>query len=321
MKDFWQKIKKPIVALAPMAGYTDCAYRQLVKAICNDIICFTEFTSADGIAFGSKKTISQVEFNKEKESPLVAQIFGKHPQNFQKAAKFLEEEIGVAAIDINMGCPAKKVFSSDHGAAMLKNPTLAAEIVAATNEATKLAVSIKIRVGIDKIDPDMIINFCQKMEKAGAALITLHGRTAKQMYTGLANWEIMYEIKKNVNIPIIGNGDIKSKEDAINKISNLDGVMIGRGTMGNIWVMGEIYAALHNTQYQSPNSFAEKLPWFIKHCELNVQTKGEKNGILQMRKHLATYIKGIEGAGELRAKLVRVNSIDEVKGILGSIKI
>ncbi len=319
MKDFWTKLAKPIVALAPMAGYTDSAYRQLIKNVCPEIICFTEFTSSDGIAHNSKKTISQVEFNNDKESPLVAQIFGKNPKNFAVAAKVLEEELKVAAIDINMGCPAKKVFSSDHGSAMLKNPSLAMEIVQATNEATNLAVSIKTRIGIDKIDIDFMIDFCRKMEKAGAKLITLHGRTAKQMYSGLANWEAMHEIKRHLKIPVIGNGDIKSASDAISKIANLDGVMIGRGTMGNFWIMGEIYAALHHKHYKTPNSFEEKLPWFIKHCQLNVETKGEKKGMLEMRKHLATYVKGINGAGELRSKLVRVKSLKEAEEILSTI--
>lgn len=316
MKDFWEKLKKPIVALAPMAGYTDSAYRQLVKSVCNEVVCFTEFTSSDGIAHNSKRTIAQVEFNRETERPIVAQIFGKNPKNFQIAAKFLEEELGVDAIDINMGCPAKKVFSSDHGSAMLKNPTLAAEIVQAIDEVTNLPVSVKTRVGVDKIDVDFMIDFCQKIEKAGARLITLHGRTAKQMYQGLADWNIMYEIKKNIKIPVIGNGDIRSKEDAIAKLGNLDGIMIGRGTMGNVWVMGEIYAALHNKEFNSPKTFYEKLPWFIKHCELNAECKGERIGMMEMRKHLATYVKGLPNAAEIRSKLVRVESFKEAKEIL-----
>jgi len=315
MKSFWQNIKKPIVALAPMAGYTDSAYRQLVKKICPEIICFTEFTSADGIFYNSKKTIAQIDFS-PKEKPLIAQIFGKNPEHFAKAAKFLEEEMKVSAIDINMGCPAKKVFSSDHGSAILKNPSLAYEIVQATNEATKLAVSVKTRIGIDKIDPDFIIKFCQNLEKAGAKLITLHGRTAKQMYTGLADWNIIYEIKKHLTIPVIGNGDIKSAKDALDKIKNLDGVMIGRATVGNFWLMGEIYTALHNKKYSAPTTFEEKIPWFIEHCKLNIATKGEKRGILEMRKHLATYVKGIEGAAALRAKLVRVENLKEIIELL-----
>ena len=318
MKDFWKKLKTPIIALAPMAGYTDSAYRQLIKSVCNEVICFTEFTSADGISYASKKTLEQIQFNAQNEHPIVAQIFGKHPNHFVKAAKYLEE-IGVDAIDINLGCPARKVFSSDHGSAILKNPTLAYEIVQATNEATKLAVSVKTRIGIDKIDSDFIINFCKNIAKAGAGLITLHGRTAKQMYTGIANWEIIYEVKKNLNIPVIGNGDIRSKEDAVKKIKNLDGIMIGRGTMGNFWLMAEIYAALHHKNYTRPATFAEKLPYFLKHCELNIATKGEKIGILEMRKHLASYIKGIPNASELRSKLVRVNTLKEAEEILKTV--
>ncbi|KKU79021.1 MAG: tRNA-dihydrouridine synthase [Candidatus Peregrinibacteria bacterium GW2011_GWA2_47_7] len=315
----WKTEHLPILALAPMAGYTDSSFRQLVKLVAPSAICFTEFTSADGIRYGSRRTLEQVEYNPALEHPIVAQIFGKKPENFFYAAKVLTE-MNVDAIDINMGCPAKKVVSSDHGSALLKNPSLAYEILQATIEGTDRPVSLKTRIGIDEYDPDFFIPFCQEFARRGAALITIHGRTAKQMYTGKANWEPMYEVKRNVNIPVIGNGDVASAEDALAKLGNLDGVMVGRSTFGNPWVMMEILAALRGTPYSPPQTLAEKIPLILKHCELSIGFKGETRGLLEMRKHLAWYVKGFPGAGELRKKLVQVNSMEEIRNILESVK-
>jgi len=315
MKFSWSKIAKPIVALAPMAGYTDSAYRQLVKTIAPKVICFTEFTSVDALKYGSWKAQQQVDFNSELERPLVAQIFGKKPDHFVEAAQILEEK-GVDAIDINMGCPAKKVVSSDHGSALLKNPELAFKIVEETVKATSLEVSVKTRIGVSNCDLDWYIDFCKEIENRGAKALSIHGRTAKQMYTGFADWEPIYEVKKHLNIPVIGNGDIKSAADAKEKLKNLDGVMIGRGSMGNPWVMAEVYAALNDETYESPKTFAEKLPFYKLHCELMTQTKGEKVACLEMRKHLATALRGFEGASELRHRAVRVESLKEALSIL-----
>ncbi|MEK7528541.1 MAG: tRNA-dihydrouridine synthase [Patescibacteria group bacterium] len=318
----WDKIPRPIVALAPMAGYTDSSFRQMVKLVAPEIVCFTEFTSVDGIRYGAKNTLRQVEFNPDKERPIVAQIFGKKPENFRIAARILTE-MGVDAIDLNMGCPSKKVVSSDHGSALLKNCPLAYELIQATIEGTHIPgressppVSVKTRIGIDSYDPDFFIPMCKNFEKYGAKLITIHGRTAKQMYSGKADWEPMYELKRNVSIPVIGNGDVSSADAAVQKLGNLDGVMAGRATFGNPWVMAEIYARLNNKQYSPPQTLAEKLPLILEHCRLSVEFKGERLGMLEMRKHLAWYIRGMPGASEIRQKLVRVDSIDEVKKIL-----
>lgn len=318
-KFHWNKLKGPIICLAPMAGYTDSAYRQLIKNIAPEVICFTEFTSADGIVYGSKMTLSQVDFNPEVERPIVAQIFGKKPEHFAKAAKILEE-LGVDAIDINMGCPAKKVVSSDHGSALLEKPDLACRIVEATVKATTLPVSVKTRLGTKCRDMKFIVDYAKMLENAGAQLITIHGRTAKQMYSGEADYSLIYEVKKNVKIPVIGNGDIKSVDDAVKKIGNLDGLMIGRGTMGNPWIMREIWEHFHTGEkYLSPKTFAEKMPWTLMHMELSAQTKGEKQGVLEMRKYLASSIKDFEGASAYRQRLVRVETVEEARNILNEI--
>ncbi len=315
----WDNLPRPIICLAPMAGYTDSAYRQLVKRIAPHVVCFTEFTSVDGIAYGSKATLAQVAFNPKVERPIIAQIFGKKPEHFAKAAKILEE-LGVDAIDINMGCPARQVVSSDHGSALLEKPTLAVEIVQATAEATKLPVSIKTRLGVCTRDEAFIVDYCQKMQKAGAKLITIHGRTAKQMYTGTADFSLIYKVKEQVTIPVIGNGDIRNAADAKAKLGNLDGLMIGRGTMGNPWVMREIWEAFHGeTGYRAPATFEEKVPWFITHMELSAEVKGEKKGMLEMRKYLASAIKDFPNASEYRAKVVHVETVEEGRKILEEI--
>lgn len=314
----WKEQTRPILALAPMAGYTDSAYRQLIKGIEPRTICFTEFTSTDGIVYESKNTLSQLDFNPKEERPLVAQIFGKKPDNFTEAAKKVEA-MGVDAIDLNMGCPARKVVSSDHGSALLKNPELALKIVEATVKGTSLPVSVKTRIGIRELDLPWFIQFCKDLESAGASLITIHGRTAKQAYTGLANWEPIYEVKNNVGVPVIGNGDIQSAQDALDKIGNLDGVMVGRGTMGNPWLMREIAAAFHGEEYNAPKTFAEKLPFILKHCELAVQTKGEVRGIKEMRKHFVSMLKGFRDASKYRAAVVHIETLEEARTVLADV--
>jgi tRNA-dihydrouridine synthase B len=311
----WKDLKRPILALAPMAGYTDTAYRQLIKGIEPRVICFTEFTSADGIVYNSKMTLRQLDFNPSEERPLVAQIFGKKPEHFAKAAKVIED-MGIDAIDINMGCPAKKVVSSDHGSALLKNPCRAMEIVEATAKATKLPVSVKTRIGSDVLDLPWFIQFCKDLENAGAQLLTIHGRTAKQMYLGQAQWDPIYEVKRHVNIPVIGNGDVKSVKDAQEKLGNLDGVMVGRGTMGNPWVMAEIAAAFYGEDYTPPQTYAEKLPTYIRHAELLVEYKGEEHGMKEMRKHFVHLIRGFDGASEARAQVVQISTLEEAKNVL-----
>lgn len=309
----WAKVKRPILTLAPMAGYTDCAFRQIVKELCPSVVCFTEFTSVEGLLHGNEATRRQIKF-KEKERPVIAQIFGKRPENFAKAAKILEQ-LGIDAIDINMGCPARKIVSSDHGSALLKNPNLAQEIVAATASATPLPISVKMRIGIAKYEPEYFFDFAKRIESAGAKLITVHGRIAKQMYGGSADWQPIYELKKILKIPVIGNGDIKNGADAALKLGLLDGIMIGRGALGNPWIFLEIAAALKNKTF-TPLTFAQKLPIIKRHIELSCKLKDEKWGILEMRKHLSFFVRGIPHASELRQKLVRAISQKEIFAIL-----
>jgi tRNA-dihydrouridine synthase B len=309
----WSSLQRPIIALAPMAGYTDSPYRQLVKEICSRVICFTEFTSVDGILHDNEATMRQILFHPEKERPIVAQIFGKKPENFRRAAKVLTE-LSVDAIDINMGCPAKKIISSDCGSSLLKNPELAEEIVRATVESTPLPVSVKMRIGTLSYDEMYFFDFARRMEQAGAKLLTVHGRTSKQMYGGEADWTPIYALKKILKIPVIGNGDIRGGADALNKIGKLDGLMVGRGSFGNPWVFQEILAAFENSPY-TPPTFAEKISVMMHHLDLACAFKNEKWGTLEMRKQFAWYIRGIPHASDLRQKLVTASSRQEVISI------
>lgn len=307
--DFWEQIKKPILALAPMAGYTDSAYRQVTKDVAPNVICFSEFTHVDALKYGNAKAMKMLDFEAN-EKPLIMQLFGTKVEFFVEAAKRLED-MGVAGIDINMGCPAKKVVASDAGSALLKDRCLAGEIVNTMSKAVNIPVSVKTRLGYDKYEEENFIKFCLHMQEAGAKLITLHGRTRKQAFSGEANWEPIYMIKKMLKIPVIGNGDIRSPQDALDKIGNLDGLMIGRASMGNPWLLAEVYAALNKEEYIRP-PLASCIPLIKKHTEISVKMRGERYGILEMRKHLSSYISGCENASYFRQKLVRAETLEQV---------
>ena len=218
-----------------------------------------------------------------------------------------------------MGCPSSNVVNSCHGSALFKHPTLAAEIVEATAKATKLDVSVKMRLGYDKFDIKALKEFTKRLQDAGAKHIALHGRTTKQKYTGEANFEPIYEIKDFLDIPVTGNGDIKSVEDAAKKLKNLDGLMIGRATYGNPWILKEIIEHFKGNQYEGPKDLISKIPTIKHQIKLACQFKGERVGMLEMRKHLANYIKDIPGASKYRFDLVRVSTEQDALNILKEI--
>ena len=312
----WKTAQKPYVILAPMAGYTDSPFRQLVKEIAPPVICITELISADGLSYGSKKTIEMLKF-KEIERPHILQLFGKRIEHFKEAVR-IAEDMGFDGVDINMGCPAKKVVGSLHGSALIKTPELAFEIVETCANNTKLPVSVKTRLGWE--DDSTLIDFTKGLENAGAQMITIHGRTTKQAFTGKADWKPIYKVKENLSIPVTGNGDIMNGEDAVLKLKNLDGVTVGRGTFGNPWLIGEVCVSLgildKKDVIKRPEDFESLKKFMIHHSELNVEMLGLKKGMLDIRKHFASYIKGMPNAAKLRSELVRVESVDEVRRIL-----
>ncbi|MDO8468547.1 MAG: tRNA-dihydrouridine synthase [Candidatus Peribacter sp.] len=313
----WQNARRPIATLAPMAGVTDASYRQLIKTLAPEVIVYSEFLSTDALAYGGKKTMAMMHFDPALERPFIVQIFGKKPEHFLEAAKIVEQ-MGADGIDINMGCPAAKVVSSAHGSALIKTPELAAELVHATVKAVHIPVSVKTRLGWDT--PATLIPFCTRLVEAGAQALAVHGRRFTDKFTGSADWVPIYALKEALpSVTIIGNGDICCAQDALDRIGNLDGVMIGRGTIGNPWLCRDICDAfagkgIHSTRDAMP--FAQKIPFILEHCALAVKTKGERKGMLEMRTHLAHYVKGMDGAKDLRARLVRVETLEEAKRIL-----
>ena len=321
MPFLWSTTPRPIVALAPMAGVTDASYRQLIKRLAPETVVYTEFLSTDAIHYGGRKTMEMLSFDSATERPFIVQVFGKDPEHFLSAARVIEE-LGADGIDINMGCPAAKVVSSCHGSALIRDPDLAARLVEATVKAVKIPVSVKTRLGWERIDT--LIPFCKRLVDAGAQALAIHGRRYHDKFTGKANWEPIYALKEAVSVPVIGNGDIASAQDAIEKIGNLDGVMVGRGTFGNPWVMRDICEGLSahrrgvacNAPTVATMTFVQKIPLILDHCALAVRVKGEKRGMLEMRRHLSSYVKGFDGAADLRMKLVRVERLEEVRAIL-----
>ncbi len=331
-----------MLALAPMAGITDASYRQLIKKVAPQTIVFTEFLSSDALAYGAERTLQMLQYDPEIERPFIVQIFGASPQKFLEACKVIEQ-IGADGIDINMGCPAAKIVSSCYGSALIRNPSLAAELVHAATNAVSIPVSVKTRLGWDTTDT--LIPFCKGLVDAGAKALSVHGRRYNDKFSGVANWEPMYALKREVSVPVIGNGDISSAEDAIEKIGNLDGVMVGRGTFGNPWVMKEISevfetlkerdaesgtwkvdvekCSIQNSHALLPENrlgvFRERLPFILDHCELSVKMKGEKRGVLEMRRHLSSYIKGFDGAKELRMKVLTLEDYQDVRSMLSSV--
>ncbi len=324
VKGFWENLHKPIFALAPMHDVTDAAFRHIIAKYGKPDVFYTEFVSTEALMSekGHDKVTHYLKFTKN-EHPIVAQVFGSNSDKFYETTKLIAS-LGFDGIDINMGCPAAKVVSSCHGSALMRDPDLAARLVEATVKAVKIPVSVKTRLGWDRIDT--LIPFCKRLVDAGAQALAIHGRRYHDKFTGQANWDPIYALKEAVAVPVIGNGDIANAQDALRMIGNLDGVMVGRGTYGNPWVLKDIADAFEvkakgeaTDQLRSTLAaltFRDKLPVILKHCELAVKIKGETRGMLEMRRHLVSYIRGFDRAAEVRARIMKTELLDETKKIL-----
>ncbi|RAP38828.1 dihydrouridine synthase [Candidatus Marinamargulisbacteria bacterium SCGC AAA071-K20] len=306
-KDYWKNIKKPIIGLAPMDGYSDSAFRRTCKFVNPDIITVTEFTSADGLHYSSEKLKRKLSFH-ENEQPVFAQIFGKDIETFISATKVCED-MGFTGIDINMGCPSKKVVKSEHGIALRKSPDLAYKLIETVANNTKLPVSVKTRLGWS--DASDLIAFGKGAENAGANMLCIHARTYKEPYNVPAQWEHLYELKKHISIPLLGNGGIVSLQDGLDKLNNLDGFLIGQASFGNPWVF---------SLDDKPLSFIDRLPVILKHAEWLIESKGEQIGTREIRKHLLSYVKGFRGAKEYRSKITHVGCYEDIVSTLDLIK-
>ena len=309
------------IMLAPMAGYTDRAMRR----VCHDLgaeYSVTEMVSAKAVVYGDKKTFSLAKILPD-EGPVAIQIFGSEPEIMAEAAAKLAAPAEGAlpvAIDINMGCPVKKIFSNGEGSALMKNPTLIENIVRAVKAAVSIPVTVKIRAGVDSAHINAV-ECALAAESAGADMICIHGRTTAQMYGGSADRKIIRNVKESLHIPLIANGDILSGEDALSMISDTgaDGIAVGRGAVGNPFIFSEITAALEDREHPEP-TLCERIDTAILQLKLAVEEKGERQAIPEARKQIALYLRSFRGASRLRALINRSTSFLEVEAALLSLK-
>ncbi len=308
-------IKNKIV-LAPMAGVGNNSFRKIIKEMGCGLI-YAEMVSDKAIVYQNKKTIDML-YMEDVERPLVQQIFGSDVESFVEAAKYVEEFMKPDIIDINMGCPVPKVAQrAQAGSALLKNPDKIREIVSAVVNAVSIPVTVKIRSGWDdnSINAPEVAKIC---ELAGAKAICVHARTRAQGYSGKANWDIIKIVKDSVSIPVIGNGDVKSPELAKKMLeeTGCDAVMIGRASLGNPWLIRQCVEYLENGKYSSDVTFLERATMTLKHLFYLKEIKDEKVAVLEIRSHLAWYLKGMPKIAELKNKVYQTNDINDIIDML-----
>ncbi len=310
--------------LAPMAGFSDRAMRLLAKEHGAEL-SVTEMVSAKAVVYGDKKTVKLARIMAD-EGDVALQIFGSEPDTMARAAEILSKPLGEScaapvAIDINMGCPVNKIFSNGEGSALMRDPDKIYDIVKAVKGATALPVTVKIRLGIDKEHLNAP-ECAMAAEAAGAVLITVHGRTRVDLYSGTVDREGIKNVKNSVHIPVIANGDITNGDEALSMldVTGADGIAVGRGAVGNPFIFGEIVAMYHGEEYIPP-TLRERAECALTQLRLASLDKGEKIAVPEARKQIALYLKGFPGAAAIRAEINRASSYTEVEDIiLNSIK-
>lgn len=304
------EIKSPALFLAPMEDVTDLTFRYMCKYFGVNVM-YTEFISSEALVRSIKKTTEKLVFY-DYERPLAIQIFGNNLESMVEAAK-IAESYKPDFIDINFGCPVKKIATKGSGSGMMRNPDLLVDITGSIVKAINLPVTVKTRLGWDE-NSIIIEELAERLQDAGIAALAIHGRTRSQFYRGVSDWEPIGRVKNNqrIKIPIIGNGDIKNPEDVRNAfdIYGVDGIMIGRGAIGRPWLFKEIKHFMETGELLPPLSTRNRIDIARLHLQKSVEFKGEKYGILEMRQHFSNYFKGLPDFKETRLKLVTANDIE-----------
>ncbi len=302
------------IGLAPMAGPGDSGFRRICREWGADYTV-TEMISAKAIRFGADKTVSLARYTRAEE-PILIQLFGREPDSMEYAAAFIGDHFKPAGIDLNMGCPAPKIFNNGDGSALLKDVKLASELVRAARRGYNGPVSLKMRIGIESPDP-AVIDFAREMEAVGASFITVHGRTREQFYSGKADYEMIRRIKDAVSVPVVANGDVVDGSSAqkILKDTGADGIMLARGALGAPDVFTRIKKSLAGEE-ELPLSLDERFDVCLRHLSYAIEDKGEEKACVEFRKHMLWYLKGINGASAYKVEAGRINSFSDCKKLI-----
>ena len=311
------EIEKPIV-LGPMAGVTDWAFRSICAKLGADITV-TEMVSSRALVYKDQKSAKLLR--KNEGSLCGAQIFGNDPAIMAQAAVMALEISGCDFLDINMGCPMPKIANSGDGCGLMRTPELAGQILSRVVDAVDVPVTVKCRLGWDKGSIN-VLDFTKRMEDNGAAMITVHGRTRAMLYSGVADWDTIRKVKAQLSIPVIANGDIVDAESAKRclKWTGADGLMIGRGTLGDPWVFAEVKAAMGGREYEGRPCLQERVDTAVRQFELAYEDKGEKIACLEARKHFAWYLKGVSHSSYYKDQISHITTMEDMRRIAEGIK-